>query len=87
MARHGDAGGRRPPQSNQRGIETEESNRLLLLLSKSLNRTSVGLKHLSQLARRLLQERLNRTSVGLKQVVVDIFMIRAFQASIEPAWD
>jgi len=35
------------PQSNQRGIETEEFNQIFLPAGGGLNRTSVGLKHRS----------------------------------------
>ena len=60
-----------PPQSNQRGIETHRSSSLVPVpVMMSLNRTSVGLKHMGLDG--LLEaspRRLNRTSVGLKRAI------------------
>jgi len=54
------------PQSNQRGIETEDRQVTPDGEAQGLNRTSVGLKRITIERGTSEPPRLNRTSVGLK---------------------
>ncbi len=53
-------------QSNQRGIETDTFQSRAWLLTRRLNRTSVGLKRSRNAMNSTAINWLNRTSVGLK---------------------
>ena len=76
------------PQSNQRGIETQLTARLVADGVQGLNRTSVGLKHPGdRVGELLLRQGLNRTSVGLKRARLRLGLRPAPRASIEPALD